>query len=212
MTRINHVGYHTCKKNGGYEKVRNEIPFLSKSGTNQWLAQGYYFWTDSPYWAKKWGKEGDRAIGKFTINLCRETELLDLVGNVAHSQHFEDLIKMIVDAIDSRHRENMTVNRAINFLRLLEKKPEKKGIFPYLAVKAQDSRYDGSLCFIDVGNGNPPILRLKQRQQMCVYEEARDKISLNCFIEPEEFVQQHSLAQISSESNEEIRSQKHAKF
>ncbi|PMG18175.1 hypothetical protein BCU96_13000 [Vibrio lentus] len=189
MTRHNFVGYHTCQDSGGYAHVRTSIPFISGNGTNQWLTQGYYFWTDSPYWAKKWGKDNNKVIGKFIIDLCIENELLDLVGNVAHSEHFEDLVHMLREKLQGTATRDFTVNQAIGFLRKLERTSQYSGIFPYKAIKAEDNRYDSSMCFIDPKPGKQtPILRLKRRQQMCVFTNAKHQIKLDGFVEPEAFV------------------------
>ena len=188
MTRQNFVGYHTCKDLGGYEHVRKSIPFLSGNGNNQWLTQGYYFWTDSSYWAKKWGQDNNKVIGKFIINLCTENELLDLVGNVAHSEHFEELVHMLEAKLKDSRDCDFTVNQAIGFLRKLNGTPQYSGIFPYKAIKAEDNRYDSSMCFIETRKKPTPTLRLKRRQQMCVFADAKEQIKLDGFVEPEAFV------------------------
>ena len=199
MARLTYVGYHTCKTDGGYERVREVIPFLSGDGKNQWLTQGYYFWPDSPYWAKTWGQPNLRAIGKFNIDLCHESELLDLVGNVCHSEHFQELVGMVMAHLDPKDKNDITINRAIFLLRKLQSKKNTKGIFPYLAIKAKDKRYDGSMSFIKPKPGSKaPKMDLITRQQLCVFEEARPRIFLNGFIEPESFVDKY-LKETSSE-------------
>ncbi len=81
MGRQTHVGYHNCRNEGGKEFLKSSVPFLSGDGDNQWLTQGYYFWTDSPYWAERWNPGRDVAISEFKITFHTDDELLDLVGN-----------------------------------------------------------------------------------------------------------------------------------
>lgn len=189
MTRQNFVGYHTCKNQGGYSHVRKHIPFLSGNGSNQWLTQGYYFWTDSPYWAKKWGNDNNKVIGKFIIDLCTQSELLDLAGNVAHEEEFEALVNMLKKEVSKDEDFEFTVNQAIGFLRKLNAHPKYSGLFPYKAIKAEDIRYASSMCFIEPKVGKQtPRLALRKRIQMCVFEDAKDQIKLEGFIEPSAFV------------------------
>lgn len=85
---------------------------------------------------------------------------------------------------------DFTVNQAIGFLRKLNSIPKYSGIFPYKAIKAEDNRYDSSMCFIEPKpEKKTPILRLKRRQQMCVFANAKNQIKLEGFVEPEAFVQ-----------------------
>ncbi len=115
-----------------------------------------------------------------------KTELLDLVGNVEHSIQFEKLVKQLKQSCETE----FTVNQAIAFLRKLDNNPQYAGIFPYKAVKAEDNRYGPSMCFIDPVEGkSTPTMRLKKRQQMCVFKEAKDSIQLECFVEPQHFVE-----------------------
>ncbi len=98
------LGFHTCSY-GTYEDITPNIPFRSTDNDEeQWLSQGYYLWTDSPYYALKWlpreyrfggSKHGcrpvQRVIGQFDIQLNDDAsarELLDLVGNTKDQEKF----------------------------------------------------------------------------------------------------------------------------
>lgn len=183
------VGYHTCKLENGYDYIVEKIPFISRNGNNQWLGQGFYFWTDSSYWAQRWGVEGNRVIGKFTIELCLQSELLDLVGNVSHQEEFIEFQDLILNKLTAAQKSQITVNQIINKLR-----QEGKAVFPYLAVKAQDTRHEHQLDFIKNVSKSPmrAVLKLITRQQMCVFEDARDRIKLCGFLEPAEFAERMS--------------------
>ena len=174
-------GYHTCKLDNGFDYIVENIPFQSGGGTNQWLTQGYYFWTDSPYWAKKWGKPGKRAIGKFSIELCFQSEVFDLVGNVNHQLEFIKLKNLILDKLDEdEKRKNVTVNQILSKLR------RTKDVFPYLAIKAQDGKVVEKINFVDP-DINSAKLSVVTRQQLCVFEDARARLRLCGFIEPSGF-------------------------
>ncbi|MCG7552755.1 hypothetical protein [Pseudoalteromonas sp. Of11M-6] len=183
-----HVGYHTCKLENGFDYIVDNIPFRSGNGANQWLTQGYYFWTDSDYWAKKWGVSNRRVIGQFNINLCFKKEVLDLVGNVQHQLEFIQLKDTILAKLDKEEiRKSVTVNQILSKLRC------SKEIFPYLGVRAQDGRREEQIDFVDP-KINRSKLGLVTPQQLCVFEEAKDRIFLNGFIEPSDFAEKMPTA------------------
>lgn len=191
MTTISYIGFHTCKLKGEYEQVSSAIPFLSGSSNNQWLTQGYYFWTDSDYWAKRWGKQGERVIGNFTIELCPKTELLDLVGNVNDQLEFIAYKNKLLSTLTTSQKKKITVNQIISYVR--NKQLQHNGFFPYLAIKAEDGRKAEQIPFIDHKlNKFGSSQRLVTPQQLCVFEEARCRIKLVGFVEPNEYVERFS--------------------
>ena len=62
----------------------------------------------------------------------------------------------------------VTVSQLIAFLRELERQPKTKGIFPYLAIKAQDNAKVGFFRRMSFIAGRREDLCLATRQQMCV--------------------------------------------
>lgn len=174
---INCNGYHTCEKRGDYASIVEGMPFLSGNGDDQWLTQGYYFWTDSDYWAKKWKKK-PRVIGYFRITL-HESELLDLVGNVNHQLLFLRFAEIFRGK--SKEGNSPTVHEIVKFLR---KHKKANGLFPYKAVKAMDVRFDDSFPFTMRRKEKLPLVT---RQQLCVFEGARSAIKFVKFVEPKEF-------------------------
>jgi hypothetical protein len=183
-----HFGYHTCKLENGFDYIVENIPFRSGDGANQWLTQGYYFWTDSDYWAKKWGKAGSRAIGQFSLDLCFKKEVLDLVGNVEHQLEFIELKDIILNKLgEDKKRKTVTVNQVLNKLKCY------KEIFPYLGVKAQDGRKIENINFVD-SQFNKAKLGLITPQQLCVFEEAKDRVALCGFIEPSKYAEKMPAA------------------
>lgn len=194
MVQLAHVGFHNCLKRGSYESIRRAVPFLSRSGPNQWLTQGYYFWTDDPECAFQWNPGRDCVISEFVITFDSKDELLDLVGNARDIRHFRDLCGLVEARLaeDEHTKEtiaNVSVNQVISFLRELENSPDTNGIFPYAAVKAQDEVRSASIRrpFVD---GRRESLVAFGRQQMCVYEHARNKIQFVKFLHPQEFCEE----------------------
>ncbi|EJE4209116.1 hypothetical protein WOC12_00385 [Vibrio parahaemolyticus] len=184
MTQLTYKGFHACKNEGGYKHIVENIPFKSGDGKDQWLTQGYYFWTDYNYWAKQWRKENmpleQKVIGEFDIKLCHETELLDLVGNVAHQFEFHNLKKIVLKTLPKEEQKKVTVHQIIKFLRAREE------IFPYSAIKAQDGKSLFKLPFVDpeFSGGD---MSLVTRQQLCVFDKAKDRICLKRFDHPKEY-------------------------
>ncbi|MCC2607734.1 hypothetical protein [Planctobacterium marinum] len=188
MGKAVNFGYHTCKLDNGFDYIVKCIPFKSHSGKNQWLTQGFYFWTDSDYWAKRWGKEGNRVIGKFRLELCFKSEVLDLVGNVDHQLEFIRLKKLILDKLGSIGKDrDVTVNQVLSKLR------QSTDVFPYLAVKAQDNKKIENIRFVDP-HINKATMSMLTRQQICVFENARDKITLCGFIEPNDYAKKMPIS------------------
>ncbi|WP_318473288.1 hypothetical protein [Photobacterium leiognathi] len=182
MTQQIYKGFHTCKDKGGYEHIVKNIPFKSGSGEDQWLTEGFYFWTDSPYWARKWLGTQNKVIGQFDIELCRETELLDLVGNVEHQLEFVKLKDTVLRHLDFVARKKICVHQVISYFR------KRETIFPYSAIKAEDGRRLESIRFIDPKfQARKETMDLVTRQQMCVFEKAKDRIKLTGFDGPPEF-------------------------
>lgn len=190
MTQLTYKGFHTCKDKGTYEEILKGIPFKSGNGPNQWLTEGYYFWTDDPYWAKKWLPKQKKVIGEFDIELCPKSELLDLVGNVKQQLQFHQLKKTVLDTLPKDQQAAITVHQIISFFR----EPHRAAIFPYAAIKAEDGRSISKIKFIDpkIPSSHGEEMALVTRQQMCVFEKGRDNINLCGFEEPKEFADNFS--------------------
>ncbi|HCZ9266987.1 TPA: hypothetical protein O4G69_003553 [Vibrio alginolyticus] len=189
MTQYMYKGFHACKNEGGYEHIVENIPFKSGDGEDQWLTQGFYFWTDCNYWARQWRKNSmpldEKVIGEFDISLCEKTELLDLVGNVAHQFEFHHFKKMVLKSLPKEEQKNVTVHQIIRFLR------ERENIFPYSAIKAQDGKSLSKLPFVDPEfSSSGEEISLVTRQQLCVFDKAKDRICLKGFDHPKEYDEQ----------------------
>ncbi|MEJ1369410.1 MAG: hypothetical protein RPU35_14620 [Candidatus Sedimenticola sp. (ex Thyasira tokunagai)] len=187
MSRISITGFHTCKPGGGASYLLEEGPFLSKDNDRQWLTQGYYFWTDSDYFAHKWGEDGyggDYAIMRCQVRLDSNL-LLDLVGSVVSQQSFLRLVQKFQSHLRKVNRDeaaNATVSDCIAYYRKMEERVN--GVFPYSAIKAQDSRdFGNEIKFI---NGSQDKLSLAvSRQQLCLFKRAVESIGDKAIVYPE---------------------------
>ena len=162
--------FHTCSSRGGIEKVKEKAPFLSQNDERTWLSQGYYFWTDNPYFAYKWGDDSyDKKyfIFEYFLNFTEDKSYLDLTS--INGQLYFDTIK---NKIKLKGEINYTVNGVINFLRDKQNKMDK--LFPYVAIKAKDSACRSQLHFV---KGRTEMMSILERQQICVFKESSDIIS-----------------------------------
>ncbi|WP_213672549.1 hypothetical protein [Raoultella ornithinolytica] len=190
MGQVVHIGYHNCHKRGSYEDIRQGVPFLSGPDENQWLTQGYYLWTDSPHYAMSWNGGKNVVVSEFEVKFESRDELLDLVGNARDIFEFEEMVDRAIRVLHGGDATKITVNQVISYFRELESDAEYAGIFPYHAVKAQDKANTsyGEVVVRFVRTRREKLVALT-RQQMCVFENARDKITFKSFISPDEFTQ-----------------------
>ncbi|WP_261553338.1 hypothetical protein, partial [Escherichia coli] len=111
----------------------------------------------------------------------------DLVGNARDIRQFEAMRQKVASTLTRMSALHITVNQVISFFRELEQSDDFKGVFPYAAVKAQDSTKASNLIRLNFVDERPEQMVSFTRQQMCVYEHARGKIEFRRFIFPEHF-------------------------
>ncbi|MCK5899166.1 MAG: hypothetical protein KAG06_08855 [Methylococcales bacterium] len=190
MIIVHILGYHTCKAEGGWSYIKSESPFLSGSGSNQWLTQGYYFWTDSDYFAHKWGKNSyndDYAIVKCHMEI-ENSLVLDLVGSVESQILFKkalDKYRARLNKANPNSKQEPTVQAVIAFLRKVSK--QNSGVFPFAAIKAQDTSTKYNINTIPFTGGKEEMITNIQRQQLCLFECYSNLITKKEVIYPEEF-------------------------
>lgn len=187
---FNVTGYHTCKAKGGIQHIRKSVPFLSLPD-NQWLGQGYYFWTDDAYWARDWLNQ-PKVISEFTIELDK-IKVLDLVGDVKHQILFNDICSLFKDggiyqeAYSEKYGGDIFITHIFSWLREECKIPGEEDLFPYWAVRAKDKRFVSKFPFHEKGREE---LLLVERHQMCVYSEYKDQIvKFEKFVHPSHFAE-----------------------
>lgn len=171
-------GYHTCKLSDCLDSLLLNAPFKSTESNEehwQWLGTGYYFWTDSCIYAHRWGSiryKTAYAIVECSIEIDGN-RYLDLVGDVSDQQFFLALIeeyeKKLTSVLEKKGNastNNVSVCKVIDHYK-------SKDLFPFDAVKASDNRYDRTIPFTP---DSRETLVLVTRQQLCLFEEATDKI------------------------------------
>lgn len=182
-------GFHTCRASGTKEELQEKVPFLSRY-EEQWLAQGYYFWTDSDYWAHKW-LSGEKVISRFQIEMKREA-VLNLVDSVEDQITFRRILDCfsvgkLRDEYQKKFKSEICVSQVLTWLRE-ESKGGLAGLFPYGAVKAKDNRREDSKPFL-AGPNRREELSLVERHQICVYDEFKeDAVTFEGFVHPKHFM------------------------
>ena len=194
MGEVQIVGYHTCSRDNGMTYIQSSAPFHSNPNRKQWLTNGYYFWTDSAYFAHKWGEvsyDGHYAIMKCLIVMDKGL-LLDLVGNVEDILHFENLTEkfkayMAKSGVQSGLKpsdrgKSPSVSAVIDFWRRRrEKQIEVRDIFPYIAIKAHDPPPKSTMRFVE---NRPEVLLGLTRQQLCLFREGCGYIKSKELVHP----------------------------
>lgn len=148
--RIN--GFHTSENRENVEYVKKNAPFISKEH-GQWLAQGYYFWTEILMWAEDWAYE-HKIITEFDIDLPRE-KVLDLVGSLSDQEKFREMFKHYCVLTKDPEMKYTTISKFLTYIRgrylsFLENEPEKAEIiFPFWAIRAKDGKYAQRVKFKD---------------------------------------------------------------
>lgn len=193
MGDVQLVGYHTCSRDNGIDFIKSSAPFYCNPKRKHWLTEGYYFWTDSDYFAHKWGEDsydGNYAIMKCLIVIDKAL-LLDLVGNVEDRLYFEMLTKKFSSYVakpevqgrfpaDAREK-SPTVRAVIAFWRKQRDKLADKKIFPYVAIKAQEVPRSSNMRFVE---GRNERLLGVTRQQLCLFREAYESIEQKELVHP----------------------------
>ncbi len=139
------IGHHTCSNLGNLNKIWASGGPLALSMYNlqkkefPFLGTGYYFWDDNIKMAHFWGEtrcQNKYYIFEAELN-CKETVLLDLVGNRKH-------MKWLVDAMElfkgyNKKGAKWEIGKFIEFLKNIKSQNEKfKDVFPFQSIRAVD--------------------------------------------------------------------------
>lgn len=170
------VGHHSCYKDGGYDFVLENAPFIANhnpdTGKKQFLGTGYYFWDDNLDMALYWGKNHyDNNFYIIECDLCFHNDcLLDLIGIRNHQKYLmqvrEKLAKLFPYTGDT-----WSLGTFIEFLKYINENDERyRGIFNFKAVRAVDVTQKSipKIYFVQ-GKGN--YTNLNPRYVICLYEK-----------------------------------------
>lgn len=179
--------FHTCDNRGTKDEILSKVPFKSNSSNPEWLGKGYYFWTDVDHYAHIWGRmkprNGNYVITKFQLDIKKD-ELLDLVGDAEallffkkliteYKHHLKNEISKAKTRRDTnrlkRELSNVSVATVTQFFR-------DEGILDFKAMKSQDINTE-KIHGLSYLKGRKEILPFT-RQQLVVYEEGKDLLSL----------------------------------
>lgn len=137
--------YHTCHLEGSLDTIFEKSPYKCEPNTKQWLGEGYYFWTDSDFFAHMWGRRREKypkgyAITEYLVVIPDES-FLDLVGNVKDQLFFKKQIQMYAKKMElelksKEDAKKIPISKVIAHLRTCL--PNDKSAFKYDAIKAVD--------------------------------------------------------------------------
>lgn len=164
--------YHTCHLAGSLDNIFRNSPYECDTNDKQWLGVGYYFWTDSEYFAQKWG-ELDRkypkgyVITEYQVEIPEES-FLDLVGNVKDQLFFRKQIldyveRMGIELNSKEDARNIPISKVIDHLRTSS--PQDTSTIKYDAIRAMD--YSGAHTFsYTFTEGGWELIPIPTRQQL----------------------------------------------
>ncbi|MEO4110896.1 hypothetical protein [Acinetobacter pittii] len=183
------TGFHTCHLQGSVQQIYDNVPYCSDKHREQWLGQGYYFWTDSCLFAEAWGRNSSKypngyVITKFELEIPVD-EILDLVGNVADQLNLEQQIREYLarmsQELSNETAKSIPVSKMLDHLRAKAKEKQEQGesFFAYSAIKAADIP-NRSISY-PFQNGRSEKLFLPTRQQLFCAEGYEDRIKAKDF-------------------------------
>lgn len=136
------------------------------------LGEGYYYWDNNINTAHFWGKSRYRNqyfILESELNL--ETDFFfDLVGNRQHMLDYITLYNKVKEKF--KLKTDWPIGRVFEFLKILEKQKEYKGIFPFKVIRAIDNsvQRDKQFDFYFVSHRNN-YTNLAPRLVICVIQK-----------------------------------------
>lgn len=166
--------YHTCHLEGTLNSIFAKSPYKCEPSPSQWLGDGYYFWTDSDYFAHKWGERKRKypkgyVITEYLVDIPKDS-LLDLVGNVKDQlifkyQILEYVKKMSIELKDKEDARNIPVSKVLAHLRLSALNNTEN--FKYNAIKAVDYGSTHTLLYKFTEDSNDKeLIPIPTRQQL----------------------------------------------
>ncbi|MEO5979522.1 MAG: hypothetical protein ABIS36_16255 [Chryseolinea sp.] len=186
---MNTVGYHTVE-NRDVDKIDDNAPFIS-AGSKAYLGIGYYFWDDDEEWAHWWGEhhcKNEYIICRANLT-CAPDRYLDLHGNQAAMR----LMKAWYTIYKNDFVRNFDTARpplgvVVEFLKKLAFTRKNPTIFPFDAVRAEDSYLTGKRrSTLPFAVDRPGQLTLNPALIVCLYRK-RDLCRNLEIIFPEEYV------------------------
>lgn len=196
MANVHLTAYHTCHLQGSIKDIFEKSPYESQPSKPQWLGNGFYFWTDSDFFAHKWGKLSDKypkgyAITQYTIQIPQNI-LLDLVGNVQDQMLFREQILKYAKKFNvlAEDINKIPISKVLAHLRLLAKSDKSK--FQYRAIKAVDYSRKHTHSYPFLENGKERLV-IPSRQQLYLEDLS--------FLQTKRLYELYQLNQLNSYNN-----------
>lgn len=173
-------GFHACSSTGGRKGVFLKAPFLSDASKEQWLTQGYYFWTDDDDLAHWWGyQKYKKSYLVVESRITIEDEFfLDLVGNQKQCKLFVTWAKSYIASVNAKGINfaseigfNTDDEVFISIMIQVFRKIARNSFFQFKAVKAAD-QYEKTERFTSDDNARLVFIK---RQQLCVFDDTNKK-------------------------------------
>ena len=125
------IVHHTLQDKENPDYVEGNGPFAVENIRDAYLGEGYYFWDDHLDLAHWWGEyhcQNNYIICQAEF-MIQKSDFCDLVGSRQDQIYF----KKCIEELSVHH---LPIGAIIGILRKLESRPDKKGVFPYNAVRA----------------------------------------------------------------------------
>lgn len=183
------IVHQTLRDNDNPDYVEDHGPFPVKDVKNAYLGSGYYFWDDHIELAHWWGEircENNYIICQGVLNVEKEL-FCDLVG----CRQDMIFLKNVIARIPELH--TMALGSVIEFLKELDSRPNKKGIFPFKVIRAIDtsensfeSKYEHDKLYFSVKRKG--FTTFAPQIMICLVE--KNKLHLNSYkvIHPNKYV------------------------
>lgn len=181
------IGYHTVEDRENADEIEQKGPFPSM-GSQAFLGTGCYFWEDDDRHAHWWGKV--HCDGKYVI--CKgqfggdKSNLIDLVAGVQDKRYLEALVSEFGPSIQRKFgTKQVPLCYIIEYPKILEGTPQKKGIFPFNLIRAIDLTSGKKTSFAE-GKGNYTIFG--GRQILCIIKDIRLILKDFRIVHPKKYV------------------------
>lgn len=181
-------GFHTVRDSGDADWIEANAPFQC-THRHAWLSAGYYFWEKDEERAHQWGQFAYVKQGKDYVILRAKlalSNMLDLVGDPDHMRQMRDFMRMMRQENPAWRKltRDPPLGEVIELLRRYHQKAHP-GIFPYTAVRAQDTPRPYNATFVA---GRRETTDLNPRIQICVFRKSDATLHPLRIIFPEHYV------------------------
>ncbi len=179
------IVHQTLEDRDNADHVEEQGPFAVDDIKHSYLGSGYYFWDDHIELAEWWGEcriNGNYIICEGDLKVPKE-QFFDLVGCRKDQIYFLEVIKKL-------NLGKLKIGAIIELLKDLERRPNKKGIFPFKVIRAVDiytrSKYNQEIMkFAEKRNG---LANLSPMMIICLIKKNKVLLPTYRIIYPDKYV------------------------